>query len=74
MIPSVTKVATSPPDNNPDPPLSKKPSTKEIGAQTDNEVENSKQDSSTQTKTQWLQISLNSPPLSLTQEVPDIVL
>ena len=75
MAPSVTKVATSPPDNNPDPPLSKKPSTKEIGAQTDNEVGgNSKQDNSTQTKTQWLQISLNSPPLSLTQEVPDVVL
>ena len=28
----------------------------------------------TQTKTQWLQISLNSPPLSLTQEVPDVAL
>ena len=50
-----------------------KPTCKEIGAQTDNEVGNSKQDNSTQTKTQWLQISLNSPPLSLTQEVPDVV-
>ncbi len=36
--------------------------------------EESKLDVSTQTKSQWLQISLNSPPLSLTQEVPDVVL
>ena len=78
VVPTVTKVATFPPDNPDPPPLSKngivKPTCKEIGAQTDNEVGNSKQDNSTQTKTQWLQISLNSPPLSLTQEVPDVVL
>ena len=32
------------------------------------------QDAFTQTKTQWLQISLSSPPLSLQQEVPDVML
>ena len=31
-------------------------------------------DVSTQTASRWVQISLNSPPLSLTQEVPDVVL
>lgn len=47
---------------------------KEISVQTEEIAEKKEIDVSTQTKTQWLQISLNSPPLSLTQEVPDVVL
>ena len=37
-------------------------------------VKNRLVDVSTQTASRWVQISLNSPPLSLTQEVPDVVL
>lgn len=52
---------------------------KDSSIQTEENDENSQEshelnDATTQTKTQWLQISLNSPPLSLTQEVPDVVL
>lgn len=44
----------------------------ENSAQTD--LDCSAVDSSTQTISQWLQVSFNSPPLALTQEVPDVVL
>ena len=37
-------------------------------------VKNNSNEVSTQTASRWVQISLNSPPLSLTQEVPDVVL
>ena len=62
-------------------PKSPKPVEKqEISCQTETPqdfVKNIKNDSnevSTQTASRWVQISLNSPPLSLTQEVPDVVL
>lgn len=73
---SAVKEVTSPLKDSYPPLLSNSTkTTKEIGAQTDNQEDGSKkQDGSTQTKTQWLQISLSSPPLSLTQEVPDVVL
>ena len=73
MIP--TAVASKPRPRDAPPLSSDVPkTTKEIGAQTDDNCLVDKQDSSTQTKNQWLQISLNSPPLSLTQEVPDVAL
>lgn len=46
----------------------------ETSCQTDSAVMPVNRDCSTQTVTQWLQISLNCPPLALTQEVPDVVL
>ena len=55
---------------------------KESSAQTDDFGSSGNEESSsssskeiaTQTMTQWLQISLSSPPLALTQEVPDVAL
>ena len=55
----------------PSTPKSIKKCQKESSAQTNN-MQN--KETATQTITQWLQISLNSPPLALTQEVPDVAL
>ena len=64
---SPTKPPTPPPTNSSSNNIDQ---VEETSAST---IEKSKE-IGTQTKTQWLQISLNSPPLSLTQEVPDVVL